>query len=460
MKNNNTETQGVVKYQEGLSADEQVATKDYTPSVEYRFMTKLVKENQYAVANESLYKWSGNHWKKLGDDYLKKQAAKFLGTSVKASKITSCVQVAMIGLSGLPKAPSSRIIIPCKSQYAEIVEGNVVWFEPQKALGFTYFIDTDLSEQHGQKFTEFLDMCIPDKEVQNVLQEYAGYTLLGDCRFERAMLLYGKGANGKSVFIEIIRALHAHAKAMRLDQMKGFELGGIVGASLLTSDETPKAKICGDTLKALISGNTISIREIYKSPYDYANTAKILVSANEYPHFDDSSNGFWRRWFFVPFNQTIPQEKRNPLLAKQIIEQELGSVLQWAVKGLCRLLQSNGQFTAPLSLDREKKAVRQEANSVLGWMADNAITEAIGSHPLSKSEVYTRYKNWADSYDITPVSGNTFWKRLKNEVHFDISDKQKRTNKQTTRYVNLHIKVNWNEASNDDVMPDYDTIFI
>jgi len=446
--------------EEGSGNTEKVAEKEVVapenkkgPSVEFAFSKYIVAKKVYGMKKGLLYRWSWNHWKRIEDAVLDKEACKFLRDSVRISAVRSCVGVAKLDLPDIPDTPDNRIIIPCRNWYMEIVSGKVKWLKPDPKLGFMSFIDTNHSDATPCRFTEYLDMCVPDKEIQMVLQEYAGYTLLGDCRFERAMLLYGKGANGKSVFIEIIRALHANAKAIRLDQMKDFELGGIIGASLLTSDETPKSKVCGETLKALISGNAISIRELYGKPFDIKNTAKILISANEYPHFDDASDGFWRRWTFVPFKQTVPVEKRDPLLAKTIINEELGGVLAWAVKGLLRILKTNGQFTAPAALEKEKKAVRQEANSVLGWMAERVISENTEGYPTAKPDVYREYAHWALDNALTPVKGNAFWKRLKNELSFDLDDRQKRVNGISRRYVNFNIGTRWDEAANDDVLP-------
>jgi len=261
--------------------------------------------------------------------------------------------------------------------------------------------------------------------------------------------LTGKGANGKSVFIEILRALHASARSMRLDQMKGFELAGIVGSSLLTSDETPKKKVCVDTLKAIISGNVISMRALYGKPFDYQNKAKIIVSANDIPSFDDNSNGFWRRFIFVPFEHVVPENKRDPLLARRIIGKEIGAVLKWAIDGLLRLMANNGQFTEPASTEQAKSDIKLAGNSVLKWLDDHAPVKT-DSHDTLKLDVYNEYYDWASENGLIPVGAVRFWTQLKNDLPFKWDDKQKRNfDRKVKRFVNF--RINQMELAEDPV---------
>jgi len=420
-------------------------------SKEYRFAAKLVNEKQYAFDHDRLYKWVGNHWKAMPRNYLAKEAKNFLSIKVKNNLMKSCVEVAKVSLPLLPAVDSDRVIIPCKKWYIEVLNGKLIWRKPHPSYGFTYFIDTSSTDKPGKSFIKYLASSVPEKDIQSLLQEYAGYTLLNDNRYEAAMLLSGVGANGKSVFIEILRALHVSAKSMRLDQMNGFELSAIVGSSLLTSDETPKKKVCVDTLKALISGNSIQLRAPYGQPFDYTNRAKILVSANEIPAFDEqASNGFWRRFIFVPFDHVVPESQRNPLLAKEIINRELGSVLKWALDGLIRLMKNNGQFTKPACTEALKDEVKISGNSVLQWLNDHDAAST-STHVTLKTDVYHEYYDWADENGLAIVSATSFWKQMKYKLPFNWSDKQKRDGcRKVKRFVNF--KINPAEVANDPVV--------
>jgi hypothetical protein len=56
---------------------------------------------------------------------------------------------------------------------------------------------------------KYLAEVLPDLSAQNVLAEFLGYVFIknSQLKLEKALLLYGGGANGKSVFFEIVKAI-------------------------------------------------------------------------------------------------------------------------------------------------------------------------------------------------------------------------------------------------------------
>ena len=56
-------------------------------------------------------------------------------------------------------------------------------------------------------FEQYLNRVLPDEDSQKVLAEYMGYIFAKGLKLEKVLILYGSGANGKSVFYEIINAL-------------------------------------------------------------------------------------------------------------------------------------------------------------------------------------------------------------------------------------------------------------
>ena len=48
---------------------------------------------------------------------------------------------------------------------------------------------------------------VPEKEARMVIAEYIAYVFAKHLRWEKCMVLYGSGCNGKSVLIDVISAL-------------------------------------------------------------------------------------------------------------------------------------------------------------------------------------------------------------------------------------------------------------
>jgi putative DNA primase/helicase len=49
-------------------------------------------------------------------------------------------------------------------------------------------------------FQKYLDEVLPEKELQHIVAEFFGYVFTKGLKMEKALLLYGSGANGKSLF--------------------------------------------------------------------------------------------------------------------------------------------------------------------------------------------------------------------------------------------------------------------
>jgi len=68
--------------------------------------------------------------------------------------------------------------------------------------------DPDL---YSSRWRHFLGDVFPEEKIgaqkEYMLQQFAGYCFLRDARYQKAMFLYGTGANGKSTVLDVIQAL-------------------------------------------------------------------------------------------------------------------------------------------------------------------------------------------------------------------------------------------------------------
>jgi len=63
------------------------------------------------------------------------------------------------------------------------------------------------AEARCPRFIDFLNRVQPDADIQVFLQRWAGYCLTGDTTEQTLVFNYGIGANGKSVFVDLIARL-------------------------------------------------------------------------------------------------------------------------------------------------------------------------------------------------------------------------------------------------------------
>ncbi len=380
------------------------------------FAEMLADTGDYASSGGLLYHWSGTHWTAVDYDGAVRLALEWIVDGkhgvANATNAVSAYKTAMLWLPELAD-PTDMAVIPVRNGYLHIDSG--VSLRPHdKTLKLRHVLNCDYlpGAPMPREFGAFLERIQPDPDVRSRIQEYIGYTLLPDARFQRAQLWVGSGANGKGTLANLVQALHARTAAVQLDRLEGFRLSNMVGASLIYCDEAPQRNINEQIIKSLIAGETVQIDRKYRDPISTRITAKWLALANQIPAIQDTSNGFWRRFDIVPFDVEIPASERDPMLANRIIAHELSGVLNWALEGLMRLL-ARGRFDecAPEAIQRAIRSARIETNSVQAWTDDRAIGLST-SVDTSKTAVYGAYATWCKTNGMVPDSSPRFWKRL------------------------------------------------
>lgn len=392
------------------------------PFEPHRYAEHLKTSGDYASDGIILWRWTGMYWEPYGDMEGKTHAYHWLVNNdaehISDAYAGQAYAAAVRWVGSLPEIDSSKVILPVRNGYLHLEGDGFVLKQHDRTLGLQHVLQCDYAPSAPEpvRFRKFLARILPNSEVLARVQEYIGYTFLADARFQKAQLWLGEGANGKGTLANIIQALHHRTAAVQLDALDGFKLAGMVGASLIYCDEAPQRGINEQMLKSLIAGESVMVDRKYLDPLTIRIKGKWLVLANHFPAVTDQSNGFWRRWDIVPFSVVIPEHERQPLLEQRIVEDELASVLNWAIEGLLRLLK-RGSFD--VALPGPMKAMlhqaKTETNSVQAWF--EAVDCRLGTEARTpKTQVYTHYAEWCRANGMAPVSSVKFWKRVPEVV--------------------------------------------
>lgn len=436
------------------------ATKKPTPSAEMLFAefiksSKAVDGGTKFVAESGvLHEWAGTHWQPVEDQEAERMAWDWLVREAphRATAKTACAAVAAatIAVQRLPARSQAldQVTIPCRNGHLKLsdasnsIDSGERWEQtletPARDAGMTYVLACDyVVNAQAQNFEKFVDQVLPDAEVRAFVQEFLGYTLLPDCRFQCAQFWLGGGANGKSSLAEIIAALHERVAAMDLDMLDGFKLINLIGASLAHVDETPP-RINEQRLKMLISGGLVQVDRKFRDPISLRPTAKWIILGNQLPVLSDQSAGFWRRLAIIPFTASFTNATADPLIAKRIIDTELSGVLNWALDGLHRLLRRGRFPQMPAAVLSQIESGKRETNSVLSWFYEGEI-ETKESAQTPKDAVYTNYRDWCHNNGSQAVSSERFWRRLAQILKVDFPEKKVVINGRRVRVVPISI---------------------
>ncbi|MEJ8756378.1 phage/plasmid primase, P4 family [Pontibacter sp. H259] len=266
-------------------------------------------------------------------------------------------------------------------------------------------------------FLGFLDHVVPDGNLQLILAEFVGAVFLRGktLKLEKALLLYGTGANGKSVFFEILNALLgpnnvSNHSLQNLTDNSG-QYRAMIADKLVNYASELNGRMGTDMFKQLVSGEPVGARHLYKDPIIIDRYAKLIFNCNELPKEVEHTHGFFRRFLIIPFEVTIPEEKQDRELAGKIIAAELPGIFNWALEGLKRLLQQK-TFTYSDVVQKQVAQFRQESDSVMMFL-DEEYLEPCPEMCRPLKELYQAYRAFCVESGYHACALKTFSARLK-----------------------------------------------
>ena len=268
-------------------------------------------------------------------------------------------------------------------------------------------------------FERYLTQVQPDQQRRYILAEFIGSVFIPVARmkFEKALILFGGGANGKSVFFDIVNALLGNENVSgysleSLTDKEGYFRAMIVDKLLNYASELNVNQAASDKTKQLISGEKMQARLPYGQPFNMTDYAKLMFNANELPKNAEQTNAYFRRFMIVNFEQTIPEHEQDRELSKKIIEGELSGVFNWVLLGLNRLLEQKA-FTQSEAVNNARRQYELESDSVNQFIEDGGYIASATYYTIIKP-LYEEYRTFCNDDGCQAVKKSNFIKRLKH----------------------------------------------
>lgn len=387
-----------------------------------RQLLDVVKQQQFRLArkNDFVFVYNGEYWREVDRDALKtflSRAAEQLGVGdVTAQHYEFIDKLYRQFLAAAHfeeiETDTEKVLINLRNGTFEISASaqQLRVFDPADFLKHQLQFQYDEAAK-APKFQAYLARVLPEPELQNIVAEYFGYIFTRNLKLEKALLLYGGGANGKSVLFDVMNALLGKentANYSLADLMQEHNRAQIAN-KLLNYGSEINAAVTKDVFKNLVSCEPIMARLKYGNSFLMENYAKLCFNCNELPRDIEQTDAYFRRLLIVPFRVTIPEEEQDKELARKIIASELSGVFNWVLAGLQRLLKRK-RFTDSEIVRDTIKAYREEADSVACFLNESELKP----DGLLK-EVYAGYRAYCSDSGMKPLGKQNFRKRL--EAH-------------------------------------------
>jgi len=390
------------------------------------------------------YEYENGIWKEKGDSYVGSYICKAYGQFATGSKITSTLRhlkhreeiLSDIPLNGLNMLP--RLTLMNGTLHIDL-ETRTVTLKQHSSDDYTtvkmpYRYDDKAVHQKWDKFVD--EITSGDKKTQKLLKQFAGYLLLPDCRFQKALMLMGTGSNGKSVFVNTLAKMLGGSKGYvsyvePSKLSKDFRLMPFKTSWLnISSDSESDLRGAEGQFKKIAVGEDLEDAYKFKQAFSFPTRSKLVMCCNYFPTVSDISEGFMRRFLIVNFKKHfIDAEDVRPNTNEMAIdvnlerelEKELPGILNWAIEGLQELL-AQGKFT---ETDEQKELLKEfvSNNDHIVDFIDDAKNEGIiyedkGDHlegkQIKQKDLFRRYRVWADEGNYYPKSRGRFFNGLRS----------------------------------------------
>ena len=283
--------------------------------------------------------------------------------------------------------------------------------------------DYDLSAS-CPKWERFLAEILPDTEVQRYVRRILGYSLSGFTSEQALFILYGLGANGKTIFSEIWKSLLggdgifatniAPSSLLEFRNKEGGanpDIAALKGKRLALSVELPEGRLSEGLVKSITGSDSIIARRLYQDYQQFNPTHKLVLMSNHRPIIRGQDHGIWRRIVLIDFPVQIPLEKRRPdheLLAE--LRAELPGILNWALEGY--QAWKTGGLQAPQSVLVSTQEYKLENDIIQQFFDDRLKSNQNGR--IKSSLMFQYFNGWQklNGYDYQ-LNTTQFGRKMK-----------------------------------------------
>ena len=296
--------------------------------------------------------------------------------------------------------------IACLNGILNLVTGELE--TPNKTDINTIYIpfEYDSDPQYSPRIDQFMkELCNGDVMKMQFLYQIAGYCLLKKNLFEKFFIAKGEGGTGKSTYTNLLNRMVggdvncSHISLADFD--KDYYLASTIGKLLNIDDDVVDGKVLENTgkFKSIISGNIISVRQIYHEVVDVIPFITCVFSCNRLPKIMDKTSGLYRRMVLIELNHKV--KTPDPLFMNKVTDLDMQYFLFKAVEGI-KLAIEEGRFRINQSEQQLLDLFRRRQSPLNEWLYETDVTTG-DLHKKNCVLLYKQFSEWCTSNGYTKI---------------------------------------------------------
>lgn len=270
-------------------------------------------------------------------------------------------------------------------------------------------------------FDSVLNRIQPDPEMREFLQRWFGLNMTALTGDQVMMFLYGVGANGKSLLMDLIAHMMGdYACTAKIESLTGSNRRGggdatpdlipLMGARMTRASEPEQGeKLKEGLIKELTGGEPMLVRALHSDFIEVRPLFKLSISGNYKPEIRGTDDGIWRRVLLTPFDVQIPKDERDPDLGKKLWAERSG-ILNWMIEGLIMYLENGLQV--PQKVVDATQEFREDSDPVHTFLAECCEVTGDVVDSIRASELKDAFQFWLRERGETAWTDTTCSRRI------------------------------------------------
>lgn len=362
--------------------------------------------------------WDGSTWNKsatrVRQEIHRMGAALILAGNVKEARpftMTSRIEALMTELRSVPSVHVDAAefdarpeLLSFRNGTVDLRTGRLRPHDPDDMLTMSLPVDYEPNAK-CPRWELFLSEVFPAApELPGYLQRMTGYGITGETSEQCFAVLWGKGANGKSVFTDTTTTVFAGITrttpfATFEDKTSGGipnDIAALRGARLVMASEGENDRPMSEAVLKRVTGkDKVTARFLNKEFFTFAPTFLIMLATNHKPKFRGQDEGLWRRVKLIPFTRYFAPAERDYDLDKKLLAESAG-IVAWAVRGAVEWYR--GGLQDPEIITTATREYRETSDALAGFMPGVLALDA--SAVMPGSEAFNTYLEWCEAENL------------------------------------------------------------